>query len=375
MKKITATVLCLALAIALLAGCGSGTGKGKEDEVYTLSVTTHDAATSLGVQFMNDFFNQITEASGGRLQFTISSGGSLFGAADAVEAVRNGAADICWQSTSMNAGIFPLSEIINVPRNGLTCARMGSVVYNDILKEIPEVQEEMDDFYVLVAHASAAVPISTIGRKIEKPEDFKGLTIRTAGVVMAAYFTKLGAAPSSMPTSEVYEALSKKVIDGMGNDWHNIDCFKLYEVVDYCMDTCVNTSSDWLLMNKAKYESLPEDLQQLLDSFNDYGSAMAGYYWDSCQYFVADEMRENGVEVYTPTAEVDEFMNSEEMGKAMYDWYIDYLVSAGFEREYAESYWNQVQEIVARYADEYADPASEYFSWKDWDKDSYKDFQ
>ena len=86
-------------------------------------------------------------------------------------------------------------------------------------------------------------------------------------------------------------------------------------------------------------------------------------------------MRENGVEVYTPTAEVDEFMNSEEMGKAMYDWYIDYLVSAGFEREFAESYWDKVQEIVARYADEYADPASEYFSWKDWDKDSYKDFQ
>ncbi len=343
-----------------------------DGEVYNLIVTNHDSSTSVGEQYVETLFNQISEASGGRLTFTFNSGGSLFGGGESVDAVKNGAADICWNATSITVGVFPIAEFVNVPLNGVTCARMGSKVMQDMLAEIPEAAEEFSDFHVIEVQSCSVAPLSTVGYKIEKPEDFHGKSIRSAGTVQSTYISLLGAAPSSMGTSEVYEALQKAVVSGMTNDWHNIDCFNLYEVVDYCMDTTINATSCFLLMNKEKYESLPTDLQELLDSYSNYASDMAGYYWDCMRFITGDKMEENGVEIYQPSEEVKAYMESDELKQEMKDWYIQYLTDKGHDN--AEEIWDKCMEIVARYADEYADPFAERIELEDWDMDSIENY-
>lgn len=392
MKKLISLLLAMAMLFSL-AACGSSAASAPAAEapaaegsapaaeapaapadgkVYNLIVTNHDASTSVGEKYVEDLFNQISEASGGRLTFTFNSGGSLFGGGEAVEAVRNGAADICWNATSITVGVFPVSEFCNVPLNGITCARMGSKVIQDMIAEIPECAEEYKDFHVVEVQCCSTAPLSTVGYKIETPDDFKGKAIRAAGTVQSNYVQMLGAAPSSMGTSEVYEAMSKGVVGGMTNDWHNIDCFNLYEVCDYVMDYPINTTSCFLLMNKDAYNALPADLQQLIDSYSNYASDMAGYYWDSCRFSTADKMLANGVEIYEPSDEVRSFMASEENKEAMKQWYIEYLNEKGLD---GQGIWDKCIEIVGRYADEYADPFAEKIELSGWDKgsiDSYK---
>ena len=343
-----------------------------DDTVYTLVVTNHDASTSVGEQYVETLFNEMSEASGGRLQFVFNAGGSLFGGGEAVAAVKDGAADICWNATSITVGVFPVSEFINVPLNGITCARMGSKVLNDMIKEIPECADEYKDFHVVEVQACSTAPLSTVGFKIEKPEDFQGKSIRSAGTVQSSYVQMLGAAPSSMGTSEVYEALSKNVVSGMTNDWHNIDCFNLYEVVDYCMDYPINATSCFLLMNKDTYESLPADLQALIDSYSDYASDMAGYYWDCMRFITGDKMEANGVEIYQPSDDVLAFMSSDEKAEEMKAWYINYLNEKNLD---GQAIWDKCEEIVARYADEYADPFAEKIELSGWDPACYADYQ
>lgn len=368
-------VLCMAVGLCVpLAGCGGGNDGGGDDKekVYELIVTNHDAVTSVGEQYVETLLNQISEESGGRLKFVFNAGGSLFNGGEAVDAVRSGAADICWNASSITVGVFPVSEFLNVPLNGVTCAQMGSKVLQDMYAEIPECAEEYKDFYVLSLQGNCAAPLSTVNAKIESPDDFKGLSIRTAGTVQSKYIEMLGAAPSSMSTSEVYEALEKNVVSGMTNDWHNIDCFNLYEVVKYVMNYTVNTTSCFMLMNKAKYESLPEDLQALLDKYNNYASDMAGWYWDCMYTITGEKMKDLGVEIYTPNDEVRAYMESEEFKVAMEQWYIEYLNGFGLD---GQKIWDKCTEIVARYADDYADPYSAPMKLEDWDPSSVNNYQ
>ena len=385
-KKLIAMLLTGAMAMSLLSACGGGGGGSGEpanpgssgdpakpdDKVYELIVTNHDSGTSVGEAYVETMLNQISEESGGRLKFLFYPGGSLFGGGEAVDAVRSGSADICWNATSITVGVFPVSEFLNVPLNGITCARMGSKVMRDMYNEIPECAAEYEDFYVLELQGNCAAPLSPTQVKIESPADLKGLSIRSAGTVQSNYINMIGAAASSMSTSEVYEALEKNVVNGMTNDWHNIDCFSLYEVVKYVMDYTINTTSCFMLMNKDKYNSLPEDLQQLLDKYNDYASDMAGWYWDSCRFSTAYKMGEFGVEIYEPSEEVRAYLESDEFRQEMADWYIKYLNDKGLD---GQKIYDKCMEIVARYADEYADPYGTPITVDDWDQSSVNNYQ
>ena len=397
MKRMFAILLAVAMLLAMTA-CGGAAGSAPAAEagsapaaeagsapaaegdaapapadgkVYNLIVSNHDASTSVGEQYVETLLNQISEASGGRLTFTFNAGGSLFGGGEAVEAVKSGAADICWNATSITVGVFPISEFCNVPLNGITCARMGSKVMQDMLAEIPECADEYKDFHVIEVQCCSTAPLSTVGFKIETPDDFKGKSIRAAGTVQSNYIQMLGAAPSSMGTSEVYEAMSKGVVAGMTNDWHNIDCFNLYEVCDYVMDYPINTTSCFLLMNKDVYNSLPADLQELIDSYSNYASDMAGYYWDTCRFSTADKMTANNVEIYQPSDEVKAYMSSDENREAMKQWYIEYLNEKGYD---GAAIWDKCMEIVGRYADEYADPFAEKIEISGWDQGSIANY-
>jgi TRAP-type C4-dicarboxylate transport system substrate-binding protein len=395
-KKCIMLTFVLVLCLGLFAACGGsssdssgGDTSGDADSsadaetpaddgtVYEFAVINHDAATSMGQLYVETLFNQISEDSGGRLVLNYFPGGSLFGATEAIDAVQDGSADICWSTSAFFSGVFPISEFINLPVNGITSARMCTDVLHDMIAEIPECAAEYDNWYTVANHGCAWSPISTIKKKIEKPSDFQGMQIRAAGTVPSMYLNALGATAVSMPTSDVYEALSKGVVDGMANDWHNIDCFNLFEVVDYCLNTPVNNTACFVLMNKEKYESLPDDLKALIDKYSKSGFAsdMAGYWWDSTNFWVGEKMLENGVEIYEPTQEVYDFMYSDEMRDQVHQTYIDYLDTFGLD---GQAVYDKLTEIVSRYSEQYADAFAVPFHYNDWDMSSvegYKGYQ
>ena len=381
MKKILALILALAMCFALVA-CGNSDKPADDktpadktdDKVYELVVVNHDAVTSMCEKYVETLFDAIAEESNGRLKFTYQAGGSLFGAAETIDAVKVGSADICWATTGTYGGVFPLSEFINLVGNGIDSASKGSAVFNAMYKEIPEVAAEFEDWKVLALHGTSNSPISTVGKKIETPADFKGVRVRVAGTIPTLYAQQLGLDAVALPTSEVYDNLSKNALDGMLNDWHNIDCFRLFEPIDYCMNVSLNECASFVLMNKDMWNSLPADLQTIFDKYfaSGFAADMGGYWWDSCRYWVADKMVENGVEVYEPSAEVEEFMFSDAVIDATHQGYIDFLNSKGYD---GQAMYDKFMEISARFDDEYAHVWDEEFHYEDWDMskvDGYK---
>ncbi len=391
MKKVIALILSLVMCFTLLTACGgsdsgsttsnsgsstsdSGSSSASDDTVYTLTVVNHDSSTSMCEEFLETLFNAISEDSGGRLQFEYYPGGSWFGATETIDAVKAGSADICWFTTGSYGGVFPVSEFINLIGNGIDNGQLASAVLNTMYNEIPEVAAEYEGWHVLALHGTSASPISTVNVKIESPSDFTGLRLRVAGTVPTLYVNALGATATALSTSDVYDNLSKNALDGMLNDWHNIDCFNLYEPINYCMNVSLNMTASGVLMNEDSYNALPSDLQEIIDKYfaSYFAADMAGYWWDSCRYWVGDEMEENGVEIYEPNDEVYAYMFSDEILETTHQGYIDILNAKGLD---GEALYEQCMEIVDRFADQYADVWDEEFNYTDWDMSAVDGYQ
>ncbi|MCC8076831.1 MAG: TRAP transporter substrate-binding protein DctP [Oscillospiraceae bacterium] len=392
-KKFIALFLCAALCVLALAGCGSSssttstttnsdTSSGtrsdsastaSDDTVYTFTVVNHDSINSMGELWVETLLGAISEESGGRLQFNYYAGGSMYGATETIDAVKDGAADICWFTNGSYGGVFPISEFVNVVGT-VNSAQMASAVLNTAVEEIPEAAAEFANWHVLVLHGTSTSPLSTVGTKIETPDDLKGLSIRAAGTTPTLYLNTIGCTAISMPTSDVYDALSKKTLDGMANDWHNIDCFNLYEPIDYCMDVVLNATASGLLMNTDRWNELPEDLQEIFNKYcsSYFAADMAGYWWDSCRYWVGDEMLENGVEIYEPSDEVYDYMFSDEVLNTVHESYISYLDGYGYD---GQALWDQLCEIADRYEADYAGVWDAEFNYADWDMSTVDGYQ
>ena len=389
MKKTIALILSLVMCFTLLAACSNDSGdsnannssnnssnnnSSSDDTVYTLTVVNHDSSTSMCEEFLETLFNAISEESGGRLKFEYYPGGSWFGATETIDAVKAGSADICWFTTGSYGGVFPVSEFINLIGNGIDNAQLGSAVLNTMYKEIPEVAAEYEGVHVLALHGTSASPISTANVKIESPSDFTGLRLRVAGTIPTLYVDALGATATALPTSDVYDNLSKNALDGMLNDWHNIDCFNLYEPIKYCMNVSLNMTASGVLMNEGSYNALPSDLQEIIDKYfaSYFAADMAGYWWDSCRYWVGDEMKENGVEIYEPNDEVYDYMFSDEILDTTHQGYVDFLNSKGLD---GQALYDQCMAIVDRFADQYANVWDKEFNYTDWDMSAVDGYQ
>lgn len=111
----------------------------------------------------------------------------------------------------------------------------------------------------------------TCNVEVHSPADLKGQKIRTMeNALQMAAWEMLGASPTPMAYSEVFTGLQQHTIDGQENPIGNIASMKFYEVQDYCIFTNHIYSANPIFMNKAFFDSLTADQQQIVREAADY---------------------------------------------------------------------------------------------------------
>ena len=94
-----------------------------------------------------------------------------------------------------------------------TSSKQVCLTVAELLKTNAAFQKEYGDVIpVWVGATDTSLMIST--KKVNTVEDFKGLRIRTPGVIQNDVCDALGIVPISMPYAEVYDAIQRGVVDG-----------------------------------------------------------------------------------------------------------------------------------------------------------------
>jgi TRAP-type mannitol/chloroaromatic compound transport system substrate-binding protein len=145
-------------------------------------------------------------------------------------------------------------------------------------------------------------------KPLKTAADIKGLKIRTAGDD-AAIFSKLGAAPVSVPPPEIYENMQRGVFDAFQLNCPAIDLSEhLYEVIKYAYVSPVRQPAEYHIyyINGDSWKKLPDNYKAIFQS-----AVMAEAYRYLNETIVADsaaikEYIARGVIVGPPPKEIEE---------------------------------------------------------------------
>jgi TRAP-type C4-dicarboxylate transport system substrate-binding protein len=208
---------------------------------------------------------KIEEMSGGRVKVTMFPGGALGKAADHYSLAEKGVADIVYALQDYTPGRFPLTSVFELPFM-IPSAEKTSVAMWKTYEKFPEFQKEYSDVKVLALFCHPPGHFNTISKPIRTLDDFNGLKIRTASQPAVTNALKIfGAVPVTMAVSDSYSALERGVVDGTVLPWEGLYVFNQAELLKYSTETDFYTTTMMFVMNKKKYNSLPDDIKKIID--------------------------------------------------------------------------------------------------------------
>jgi tripartite ATP-independent transporter DctP family solute receptor len=122
----------------------------------------------------------------------------------------------------------------------------------------------------LVALQARGARNLTANKKVEKPEDLKGLKLRVPEIpTWVTAWKGLGALPTPIAWAEVYSALQTKVVDGQENPYENILTAKLYEVQKYTIKTEHLYNVFHWVVGKKWFDGLTPEQQKIITAAAD----------------------------------------------------------------------------------------------------------
>ena len=219
-------------------------------------------------QILKPWAAQVEEASGGRIKIEHFDAMSLGGRPpELMDQARDGVVDLSMTVVGYTPGRFPRTEVFELPfmmTNPVATAK----AYWEMV-ETDFQNNEYSDVKVLGAwvHGPGLIHSSD---GVTSLEDMKGLTLRGPTRIINDLMAELGAEPVGMPLPAIPEALSKGVVKATVIPWEVTTAIRLSELVsnhtEFSGDESLYTAAIVLVMNKAKYEALPDDLRAILDA-------------------------------------------------------------------------------------------------------------
>lgn len=253
-----------AVAIALFSGVAFAAS-----DVVTLKVH-HFLPTSSNFHklVLLPWCDKIAKESGGKLKCQIYPSMQLGGTPPQLfDQVRDGVTDIAWTLPTYQAGRFTKSEVFELPFM-VKSSEAGSQALWDYVHK--NAMDEFKGVKLIGTHLHDGNQMHFGSKSVKTLEDLKGLKVRAPSRIGSKTLAALGAVPVQMPAPAVPESISKTVVDGASIPWEVTTAFKLQEICKTHTETAPHQAKHAnsifaLIMNPAKYNSLPPELKKVID--------------------------------------------------------------------------------------------------------------
>src|SRR5947199_7632632 len=221
------------------------------------------------------------------LEIQVYPGASLFKPNEQWNALVNGQLDLSsfpLDYASGKVGAFSATLMPALVRSHERAARLNDSPF------MQEIKAKIDKAGVIVlSDAWLAGAVASKRGCILKPQDIKGLKVRSAGPTFAAMWQEAGASIASVPSNEVYNALQTGVGDATDTSTGSFVSFRIHEQVK-----CITAPGDnalWfmyepVLMSKRSFNRLNKEQQGALIN----GGKKAEDYFNKATKGLDDEM-------------------------------------------------------------------------------------
>lgn len=260
MKKIINQSICIGLFIIFIV---PQLGIAAEYKIRVANPVASDHSWGRAAVVFKEELEKLT---GGKIGVDVHHAGALGKVRETMEMVRMGTLE-----TALG-GVAHIQR--NVPELGITVlpflwkdlTRLFEVLDGPLGKELDK-RLLAAGFYNLGFFDNGFRHVSNNRKPIMSVEDMKGLKIRTLPTpVHIAFFKALGAAPTPLDWTELFEALRTGVVDAQENPPSMTYTARFYEVQKFYSLTAHVNEVGAFVMSRKFYEKLPKDLQSAVDT-------------------------------------------------------------------------------------------------------------
>jgi len=248
----------VALATMLLFGASAAQAQQK------IRLAGNFAIEHSSSQAMEVFKTELAKLTNGKLTVDVFPAQQLGGAAENVQAVRNGTIEMIWVGMAFLTRTVPELEAVSLPfqyPNRDVAFKVVDGPVGDVLDKKLADKGMLSLGYMELG----ARQVTNSRRPIKTLEDFKGLKIRLQpNETHLATFRALGANAVAMDIKELYSALEQKVMDGQENPFSIIWVSRYFEVQKYISDTGHFFDFISILANRKAFNSLSPENQQAI---------------------------------------------------------------------------------------------------------------
>ncbi|KJZ09224.1 MULTISPECIES: TRAP transporter substrate-binding protein DctP [unclassified Halomonas] len=251
----------LAAAIALLGASDASLAAD-----YTLRLAHQLPASHHVAQALESFASEVEAGSDGHLEVEIFGGAQLYGPTQFHAAVARGQIEaasmlnLLWGGTIPEMQVFNIPYLITHPQDLENFADSEAAAWLDqrlAEKGVTNLAWLVDANNLV--YTSAQAPL-------EEPDDFQGIKIRGLSKVFDAGLIAMGASPSTMPGSEVYQGLQTGVIDAAMSSASAVYARRYFEVQAYGVGTNLITVYQNIIVNPRWWSELPDELKGVVTS-------------------------------------------------------------------------------------------------------------
>jgi len=266
MKRLLTAMTVLVLVCLMSAVAMAGT---------TLTYANFPPAQTFPCVQMERWKTEVEKRTEGAVSVQTFPGSTLLGPKNMMRGVMTGQADIGCLSLAYYPGVYPAMSVVNLPV-AFTSTEVASLVMWDLF--VKYQPKEMKNVKVLTMFTSA--PSHVMSKKpVRTLADLDGLELRASGTILQI-LQNLGAQGVGMPMSQTPEALQKGVVNGLVSSFDVLKDMNFAEICRYETITNLPVYPFAVVMNKARFDSLPEDVKKALDDLGREQAAWTGRYLD-----------------------------------------------------------------------------------------------
>jgi TRAP-type transport system periplasmic protein len=259
-RTLLAGVGGLAAAVSGCSRVGSGT-----DAEFTITIGHPSPPDHFHIATLENLKKQIESGSAGRIAVRVYPNGVFGGDREVIEAVQLNNLQIGVPPASSLAAFVPSMNVWDDPYLFDGREHAYRTLDGDYGQSLLRKVED----YNLVARGywdNGFRNLTTGRTRVEDEGDMRGLSIRTLeNTAHIRAWQAVGANPTPMAFGEVYVGLQQGTISAQENSMSNISTQRFYEVQNYLVETEHLYGPSPLLINQDFYESLPEDLRDVVD--------------------------------------------------------------------------------------------------------------
>jgi len=217
------------------------------------------------LQAVRPWMDRVVQLSKTKVEFEYFPSEQLGKLSDMVNLLRTGVADIAYTAPAAIPGDFPLHTFFMLP-NVYHSSVEGTRYCQAMLKGGALLEEfTKKGIRPLLAWVLPPGDIFTTRKAIVKPEDVKGMKIRTLGGTQDSAIKALGGVPVQIPAPDLYTSMQRGTVDGAIMVYSSAKSYKIHEIVkNATLGTGLGTGALAYAITEQTWQKLPADVREAM---------------------------------------------------------------------------------------------------------------